>query len=94
MLTFRHDQCEVCLGSQQALDKISAFRNLRSLAVAFVPAFMSRDTSTHLGRLLAKLPDLEELEIEHCGGIQAPRDLQAVLSSQGSEARELFRILE
>ncbi|XP_075727419.1 uncharacterized protein LOC142768866 [Rhipicephalus microplus] len=64
------EKLEVCLGSQQALDKISAFRNLRSLAVAFVPAFMSRDTSTHLGRLLAKLPDLEELEIEHCGGIR------------------------
>ncbi|KAL1472206.1 hypothetical protein MTO96_023114 [Rhipicephalus appendiculatus] len=61
---------EVCLGSQQALAKISAFRNLRSLAVGFTPAFMSRDMSTQLERLLAKLPGLEELEIEHCGGIR------------------------
>ncbi|XP_037524531.1 uncharacterized protein LOC119401681 [Rhipicephalus sanguineus] len=64
------EMLEVCLGSQEALAKISAFRNLRSLAVAFSPAFISRDVSTQLEQLLAKLPGLEELELENCGGIR------------------------
>ncbi|KAL1430137.1 hypothetical protein MTO96_002396 [Rhipicephalus appendiculatus] len=61
---------EVCLGSQEALAKISAFRNLRSLAVAFTAGFIVRDMSTQLEQLLTKLPGLEELELENCGGIR------------------------
>ncbi|KAL1421654.1 hypothetical protein MTO96_023125 [Rhipicephalus appendiculatus] len=61
---------EVCLGSQEALAKISAFRNLHSLAVAFTAGFIVRDMSTQLEQLLTKLPVLEELELENCGGIR------------------------
>ncbi|KAH7939439.1 hypothetical protein HPB52_012694 [Rhipicephalus sanguineus] len=63
---------EVCLGSQEALGKISAFRNLRNLAVAFTAGFIVRDMSTELEQLLAKLPGLEALELENCGGIRLP----------------------
>lgn len=61
---------QVFLGSQKELAKISAFGQLRSLAVAFGPSFINRDIGAQLEKVLKNFPGLQELDLEHCGGIR------------------------
>ncbi|KAH6923991.1 hypothetical protein HPB50_010218 [Hyalomma asiaticum] len=64
------DSLQALVESQDWFTKISAFRGLRSLAVTFTRDLDDRDIGHQLEELLAKLPALEKLHLETCGGLR------------------------
>ncbi|XP_075531131.1 uncharacterized protein LOC142564150 isoform X2 [Dermacentor variabilis] len=61
---------KVAVGSMGTLAKVSAFRQLRSLMIGLSPNVAWCDVDSTLSRLLRNLPELEELDLESCGGLQ------------------------
>lgn len=61
---------QVAVGSMESLAKVSAFRHLRSLMISLSPSIAFCDVDSTLRRLLRNLPELEELELESCGGLE------------------------
>ncbi|KAH7939445.1 hypothetical protein HPB52_012700 [Rhipicephalus sanguineus] len=61
---------QVIVDSLEVLAKVSAFRHLRSLYVLLAPNIDLRDVDSVLQRLLTKLPGLEKLRLERCGGLR------------------------
>ncbi|XP_075529810.1 uncharacterized protein LOC142563149 [Dermacentor variabilis] len=61
---------QVVVHSLDALAKISAFRNLSSLAVELSAGIAYSDVDSQLRNMLARLPGLEELALESCGGLR------------------------
>ncbi|XP_054933808.1 uncharacterized protein [Dermacentor andersoni] len=61
---------QVVVESLDALVKISAFRNLSSLTVELSPGIAYGDVDSQLRNMLARLPGLEELALESCGGLR------------------------
>ncbi|XP_054933809.1 uncharacterized protein [Dermacentor andersoni] len=64
------EKLQVAVGSMGTLAKVSAFRQLRSLMVGLGPNVAWCDVDSTLNRLLRNLPELEELDLESCGGLQ------------------------
>ncbi|XP_070384101.1 uncharacterized protein [Dermacentor albipictus] len=64
------EKLQVGVGSMETLAKVSAFRQLRSLMVGLSPNGAWCDVDSTLNRLLRNLPELEELVLESCGGLQ------------------------
>lgn len=61
---------KVAVATPEALAKISAFRNLRSLHVLAASSDAFAHTDSVLKQLLKSWPDLEELVLVHCSGLQ------------------------
>ncbi|XP_050048197.1 uncharacterized protein [Dermacentor andersoni] len=61
---------KVAVATPRALAKISAFRYLRSIHVLAASSDAFAHTDTVLKQLLKSWPDLEELVLVHCGGLQ------------------------
>ncbi|KAH7934176.1 hypothetical protein HPB49_022401 [Dermacentor silvarum] len=60
---------DVVVDSLEALTKLSAFRNLRSLSLGFRPCAGYPDVDSALKQLLTVWPGLEELALENCSGV-------------------------
>ncbi|KAH8029721.1 hypothetical protein HPB51_003556 [Rhipicephalus microplus] len=61
---------QVVVGSLEALDKVEAFRHLRSLSVSLATNIDLCDVDSVLRRLLTRLPGLETLRLERCNGLR------------------------
>ncbi|XP_070382951.1 uncharacterized protein [Dermacentor albipictus] len=61
---------KVAVATPKALAKISGFRNLRSIHVLAASSDAFANTDAVLKQLLKSWPDLEELVLVHCGGLQ------------------------
>ncbi|XP_050041010.1 uncharacterized protein [Dermacentor andersoni] len=64
------ENVEVLVRSLEALDEMSAFRHVHSLAVALAPPIAYASAHSELQRLLQNWPRLEKLSLEFCGGVR------------------------
>lgn len=64
------ENLEVLVRSLEALNEMSAFRHVRSLAVALGPPVVYASAHSELQRLLQNWPRLEKLTLEFCGGVR------------------------
>ncbi|KAL1454762.1 hypothetical protein MTO96_043671 [Rhipicephalus appendiculatus] len=84
---------QVCVRSKEALAKISAFRNLRSLTLAYIAGVVAyEDMDLELKQLLEMCPDLEELALGALRWCDALHNREAVSENQGTQASSLHRV--
>ncbi|XP_075532256.1 uncharacterized protein LOC142564934 [Dermacentor variabilis] len=64
------ENLQVAVESLEEIANVPAFSNLHSIMMEISPALGFADVSSQLQKMLTKLPGLEELALENCGGVR------------------------
>ncbi|XP_050048196.1 uncharacterized protein [Dermacentor andersoni] len=64
------ENLQLAVESLEEIANVPAFCNLHSITIEISPALAFADASSQLQKMLARLPGLEELALENCGGVR------------------------